>query len=122
MSVTYTVPRLDGDDYIRFVDLALRFTDWGMGYTSDGEHLLFTAEHSRHGVGLSCHSLDTFGELLAEADRRLADAPRTRVRPYQAAAERRQRAREAREVAALMELARDLGRDQLQHALAWRWS
>ncbi|WP_017539397.1 hypothetical protein [Nocardiopsis halophila] len=122
MSVTYAPPRLEGGDYARFVDLALRYTDWGMGYTSDGERLLFTAEHTRHGIGLACCDLDTFGELIADADRRLTGAPRTRVRPYQAAVEREQREHEAREVQALMGLARTLGRDKVQAALAGRWS
>ncbi|MDA2808968.1 hypothetical protein [Nocardiopsis suaedae] len=60
MSVTDAAPRLEGDSYSRFVELALRYTRWGLGYTSDGTALLFTAAHGGHDVGFSCRDLDVF--------------------------------------------------------------
>ncbi|MDA2811150.1 hypothetical protein O4J56_10925 [Nocardiopsis sp. RSe5-2] len=118
MSVTYSVPRLDGDAYSRFVELALRYTRWGLGYTSDGTALLFTAAHSCHDVGFSCRDLDDFAELLSATDRYLARLPRNRVRPFLAAHERAVARREARDVHALMTLSQRLGRGDVQEALA----
>lgn len=76
MSISYTPPRLGGDRYARFVELALRYApSWGVGYTSDGSALLFTAEHAVHGFGLACHDLEVFGVLLGRADRCLSLVP-----------------------------------------------
>ncbi|WP_017555574.1 hypothetical protein [Nocardiopsis baichengensis] len=118
MSVTYAAPRLDGDSYSRFVELALHYTRWGLGYTSDGTALLFTAAHAGHDVGFSCRDLDDFAALLAATDHYLAQLPRPRVRPYLDAHERRAARREARELRALTALARSLGRDEVRDALS----
>ncbi|WP_017622545.1 hypothetical protein [Nocardiopsis chromatogenes] len=117
MSVTYAVPRLDGDSYSRFVELALRYTRWGLGYTSDGTALLFTAAHSCHDVGFSCRDLDDFAALLAATDQYLARLSRSRARPFLAAHERAAARREARDVHALMALSKCLGRGEVQEEL-----
>ncbi|WP_017537168.1 MULTISPECIES: hypothetical protein [Nocardiopsis] len=102
MSISYTPPRLGGDRYARFVELALRYApSWGVGYTSDGSALLFTAEHAVHGFGLACHDLEVFGVLLGRADRCLSLVPPGAkggdAREFEKAA------RERHDLAALME-------------------
>lgn len=102
MSISYSAPRLGGDRYARFVELALRHApSWGIGYTSDGSALLFTAEHAVHGFGLACHDLEVFALLLGSADRCLSLAP-PRVKDGDAR-EAETVARERIDLAALLE-------------------
>ncbi|MDA2809330.1 hypothetical protein O4J56_01650 [Nocardiopsis sp. RSe5-2] len=108
--ISYTPPPLDGARYARFVDLALRYTSWGIGYTSDGERLLFTAVHKLHDAQVSCHGLDTLEAVLAASDRHLRRTPAAgRVRRYYRRWERQQAERERRDLAALVDLAARLG-------------
>lgn len=108
--ITYTPPPLADDLYNRFVDLALRYTNWAVSYSSDGEHLVFTADHTVHEARFSCRGLDTLAVLLAASDRHLRRAPAAdRVRRYYRRWERRQAERERRELAALVDLATRLG-------------
>ncbi|MDA2811635.1 hypothetical protein O4J56_13420 [Nocardiopsis sp. RSe5-2] len=118
MTISYSAPRLEGDDYATFVELALAHPRWGMGYTYDGRRLMFTAAHTAHDVGLACHDLGTFADLIARFDRCVANTPRERVRPYLVARERAHAAREARDVAALMDLSTRLGRAEIHHVLS----
>ncbi|MDA2806686.1 hypothetical protein [Nocardiopsis suaedae] len=84
MSVSYTLPRLEGGDYARFVELALHYAPaWGLGYTTDGAALLFTAQHARHDFEVACHDLASFAAALEQADDRLRRLPPT-PGPHQA--------------------------------------
>ncbi|WP_017559698.1 hypothetical protein [Nocardiopsis baichengensis] len=103
MTVSYSAPRLEEGQYTRFVELALNHTRWGIGYTSDGELLLFTAAHSRHDVGIACRDLEDLATLLAAADGSLVRLPPPGRRPHAPTArELRHRAQEARDLLALM--------------------
>ncbi|MDA2806818.1 hypothetical protein [Nocardiopsis suaedae] len=109
--ISYTPPPLDGTRYARFMDLTLRYTSWGIGYTSDGEHLLFNAVHKLHDTQVSCRDLDTLEAVLAASDRHLRRIPTAgRVRRYYRRWERQQAERERRVLAELVDLAARLGR------------